>query len=196
MVEQVVAMKHRKLVVSGQWPVASEKPQAAFPHGFQSPRLLVSKSYVPRRSAFTLVEVLALVAVILILAATAVPRFSSPDTRAKDTALNFNLNTIRSQIATYKNQHGGIAPQLSQFAAQMTRPTSPKGLLEGRNLTCGPYFQGQIPANPFNGSNILAAVAKPGWAPKAAVPGRAGWLYDETTGALYPNNPEYYATPH
>jgi type II secretory pathway pseudopilin PulG len=164
-------MKTRKqeLVSSGQWPVASVKS-----HGF------------------TLIEVLALTVVILMLAATAVPWFSPSDTRARDAALNFNLNMIRSQIETYKNQHGGVAPRLSLFADQMTKPTSPTGHLTGKNLTRGPYFQGQIPVNPFGGNNMLTSVAKRGHTPKAAVPSRSGWQYDETTGALYPNNPEYY----
>jgi type II secretory pathway pseudopilin PulG len=137
--------------------------------------------------------VLALTVVILILAATAVPWFSTPDARAKDTALRFNLNMVRSQIEAYKNQHDGASPRLALFASQMTQCTSPAGRLTGKNLTCGPYFQGQIPINPFNGSNLLTSVAKPEQTPTAAVPGRAGWLYDETTGALFPNNPEYYS---
>ena len=181
--------RKQKLVARGLCLVAGAKLQAGPPR--LSSRVPRHRSAAPY--AFTLVEVLAITVVILILAATAVPWFSSPNTRARDTAMNFNLNTIRSQIETYKNQHGGVAPRLSLFVSQMTQPTSPAGRLTGKDLTRGPYFQGQIPVNPFGGSNMLTSIAKPGKTPKAAVPSRAGWQYDETTGALYPNNPEYYS---
>jgi hypothetical protein len=128
------------------------------------------------------------------LAAAAVPYFAAKESNIKYTALRFNLKTLRMQIETYKNQHGGAAPRLSMFAEQMTKPTGPSGHVNGLNLTCGPYFQGQIPANPFNGNNLLVSVPKAGQPPTRYVPGFAGWQYDETTGDIYPNNPEYYPT--
>lgn len=146
----------------------------------------------PRSQGFTLIEVMAIMVVVLILAATAVPQFATNESEAKTIVLRFNLNTIRCQIETYKNHHGGMPPRLSLFSEQMTQPTNRQGHIKGKNLTLGPYFEGQIPCNPFNDSNMLTSVAKPGKTPKFWVPGRAGWQYDESTGDIYPNNPEFY----
>ena len=147
------------------------------------------------RSAFTLIEVLFVVIIMAVLAATIIPQFSSSTTDAKDSALKFNLHTIRSQIEMYKVHHTSKVPALATFVDQMTKPTDVNGNITGTNLIYGPYFQGQVPANPFNGSNVLVAVAAAGKDPTAVVAGGAGWQYDETTGAFWPNNAEYYVVP-
>ena len=145
-----------------------------------------------RRSAFTLIEALIILIIMAVLAATISPQFSSSTTEAKHSALRFNLHTMRSQIEAYKAQHAGEVPSLAAFADQMTRPTNIDGATTGAELIYGPYFQGQIPANPFTGSNALVAVAKADAEPTAPIAGGAGWQYDQSTGVIYPNNPEYY----
>ena len=146
-----------------------------------------------RRSAFTLIEVLIVVIIMAVLAATIIPQFSSSTADAKDSSLKFNLHTVRSQIEMYKVHHLSTAPTLAKFVDQMTKATDVSGNTTGTNLTLGPYFQTQVPANPFNGSNALVAVAATGVDPTAVVAGGAGWQYDEKTGAFWPNNAEYYA---
>jgi general secretion pathway protein G len=141
--------------------------------------------------AFTLIEVLIVVVIMAVLAATIIPQFSSSTTDAKESSLGFNLHTIRSQIEMYKLHHNGKVPTFNDFAVQMTEKTDINGTQTGE-LLFGPYFQGDVPANPFNGSNALVKVATAGTEPNAVVAGGAGWQYDETTGGFYPNNPEYY----
>ena len=63
-----------------------------------------------RRSAFTLIEVLIVVVIMALLAATIIPQFSSSTSDAKKSALNFNLHTMRSQIGVYAVNHNGTAP--------------------------------------------------------------------------------------
>ena len=145
-----------------------------------------------RRSAFTLIEVLIVVIIMAVLAATIIPQFSSSTSDAKESSLKFNLHTIRSQIEMYKIHHASKLPTLATFVDQMTKPTDINGATTGTNLIYGPYFQGQVPANPFNSSTALVAVATAGKEPTAVVAGGAGWQYDETTGGFYPNNAEYY----
>jgi type II secretory pathway pseudopilin PulG len=128
-----------------------------------------------------------------VLAVMIIPQFSSTDD-AKHSALRFNLHMIRSQIELYKVQHAGKVPLLVTFVDQMTKSTNADGKTTGSNLIYGPYFLGQLPANPFVGGNTVAAVAAPGKEPTGVVPDSAGWQYDETTGGFYPNNPEYYRT--
>jgi prepilin-type N-terminal cleavage/methylation domain-containing protein len=144
-----------------------------------------------RRSAFTLIEVLIVVIIMAVLAATIIPQFSSSTQDAKESSLKFNLHTIRSQIEMYKANHTGLLPKLATFKVQMTEKTDVNGTKTG-DLTCGPYIQGDVPVNPFNGSNTLVAVATPGTVPTGVVAGGAGWQYDETTGGFYPNNAEFF----
>ena len=143
-----------------------------------------------RRSAFTLIEVLIVVIIMAVLAATIIPQFSSSTNDAKNSSVVFNLHTIRSQIEMYKTHHSGKVPALATFAAQMTSPTDVNGSTTGTTATLiyGPYFQGQIPANPFNGSNTLVAVATAGTAPTGPVGTTAGWQYDVSNGNFYPNS--------
>ncbi len=143
------------------------------------------------RKAFTLIEVLIVVIIMAVLAATIIPQFSSSTEDAKRSTLDFNVHTIRSQIEMYKIHHLGQVPALANFARQMTEPTNVKGGFDG-DTPYGPYIQGQIPANPFNHSNDVVAVAAVGTVPNGVVAGGAGWQYDESTGGFYPNNPEWY----
>lgn len=141
-----------------------------------------------RRSAFTLIEVLIVVIIMAVLAATIIPQFSSSTNDAKNSSTVFNLHTIRSQVEMYKVHHLGKVPALATFVDQMTKPTDVAGLTTGTNLIYGPYFQGQVPSNPFNGSNTLVAVKTAGAAPTGPNGTDAGWQYDATTGAFYPNS--------
>lgn len=147
-----------------------------------------------RRSAFTLIEVLIVVIIMAVLAATIIPQFSSSTSDAKESSLKFNLHTIRSQIEMYKVHHSSTVPKLATFVDQMTMATDVSGTTgTGSTFIYGPYFQGQVPANPFNGSNVLVATtAKAGSEPTGVIAGGAGWQYNETTGDFYPNNAEYY----
>ena len=143
------------------------------------------------RNAFTLIEVLIVVIIMAVLAATIIPQFSSSTEDAKSSTLDFNLHTIRSQIEMYKIHHLGKVPALDNFERQMTEATNVSGGFTG-DTPYGPYIQGEIPANPFNHSNDIVAVAAAGTVPTAVVSGGAGWQYDESTGGFYPNNPEWY----
>jgi general secretion pathway protein G len=140
-----------------------------------------------RRNAFTLIEVLIVVIIMAVLAATIIPQFSSSTNDAKNSSSVFNLHTIRSQIEMYKVHHLGKVPAFATFADQMTKPTDVNGATTGTTLPYGPYFQGQVPANPFNGSNTLVAVGTAGSAPTGPNGSTAGWQYDATTGGFFPN---------
>ena len=151
-------------------------------------------SYNRRRNAFTLIEVLIVVIIMAVLAATIIPQFASSTNDAKDSALKFNLHTMRSQIEIYKAHHLNKAPTLANFKVQMCEKSDINGAKTG-DLVYGPYIQNDIPANPFNNGSTLVAVASAGVVPTAAVGGTAGWMYDESTGGIYPNNSEFYAAP-
>jgi len=144
-----------------------------------------------RRDAFTLIEVLIVVIIMAVLAATIIPQFSSSTKDAKESSLKFNLHTIRSQIEMYKAHHLNDVPTVANFDVQMTEKSDINGTQTGE-LLYGPYVQGEIPENPFNNSNTVVAVAAEGTEPTAVVAGGAGWQYDQSTGDFYPNNSEWY----
>ncbi len=145
----------------------------------------------PRRNAFTLIEVLIVVIIMAVLAATIIPQFASSTKDAQESSLNFNLHTMRSQIEMYRIQHLGKYPELAKFTDQMTAATNVSGGATG-DTPYGPYVTGEIPSNPFNASNALVKVATAGETPTVVVAGGAGWQYDESTGAIWPNNSEAY----
>ena len=147
-----------------------------------------------RRSAFTLIEVLIVVVIMAVLAGAIIPQFSSSTDDAKTSALKSNLYTIRSQIEMYKSQHGNTAPALTTFMNQMTKKTDASGVVgTGEAYSYGPYFQGNVPVNPYNNKNTLVATAATTEAEaKAIATGSAGWLYNATTGDFFPDYVDYY----
>jgi len=153
-----------------------------------------------RRSAFTLIEVLIVVVIMAVLAATIIPQFSSSTSDAKESSLKFNTHTMRSQIELYKVHHlgkypdvigdatGGWLPQL----INATNVGGTTGSLGDPNYPFGPYIDGEIPANPFDGKNAVTSVDLGGAKPTAVAGTAGGWQYDPKTGAIWPNNAEYF----
>lgn len=149
------------------------------------------------RTAFTLIEVLIVVVIMAILAAVIIPQFASSTSDAKRSALEFNMHTLRSQIELYRIHHGSFPTIINGDLPQLYNATNAAGEIgtPGPDYPYGPYITGQLPVNPYNNSNKVVAVATPGQKPTAVVAGGAGWQYDATTGAIWPNNPEYYTNP-
>jgi general secretion pathway protein G len=146
-----------------------------------------------RRRGFTLIEVLIVVVIMAVLAATIIPQFTSSTKDARDSSLKFNAQTVRTQIELYRAHHLGQLPTLAQLVDVLTKPTDVNGNLTGTNLPYGPYLD-KIPANPYNGLNTVVAVTTAGTEPTAASGTASGWQYDATTGGFFPNNSEYFAT--
>ena len=62
------------------------------------------------RKGFTLVEILIVVVILGILAAIVIPQFTNASTAAKASSVLSQLQTLRSQIELYKNQHNNEYP--------------------------------------------------------------------------------------
>jgi general secretion pathway protein G len=142
-----------------------------------------------RRSAFTLIEVLIVVVIMAILAATSIPHFTDSTKDAKASTVKFNLATLRSQVQLYRTQHNGVNP--SATLVELTTSTDISGAQgSGANYPYGPYLR-QIPINPFSNSNTVTVItADPATA--GNVTGTGGWLYNATTGNIYIDNSTYY----
>lgn len=148
-----------------------------------------------RRSAFTLIEVLIVVIIMAVLAATIIPQFSSSTKDAKLSSLKFNLHTIRSQLEMYKEQHLGNYPTAANFVAQLTGKTDQDGTPNAATGLFGPYIETQLPMNGFNNSNTVTMVT--GTAPPTAPANNTdGWQYNAANGWFYPNSTDYFANPN
>jgi general secretion pathway protein G len=147
-----------------------------------------------RKTGFTLIEVLIVVVIMALLAATIIPQFSSSTSDAKKSALNFNLHTMRSQIGLYAVNHSNSAPTLAKFSDQLTKKTNLDGSVNTASGLYGPYITGPVPQNPYNNSNAVASyTASPTGTPPtgSADSGASGWQYDQTDGSFYPNHTGY-----
>ena len=147
------------------------------------------------RHGFTLIEVLIVVVIMAILAATIIPQVGSSTEDAKDSSLELNLHSMRSQIQMYGLSHGGEYPAIKANALpQLTGSTNTAGELgqAGDSYPLGPYITHELPPNAHDGSNKVTAVANPGKKPTRTVGSLGGWQYDESTGGIWPNHAKYY----
>jgi general secretion pathway protein G len=130
-----------------------------------------------RRQAFTLIELLIVVVILAILAATIIPQFTDSTSDAKRSTGLMNLRTLRAQIEMYKVQHAGTPP------ATLTDLTIKTDVTGAAGTDFGPYLQ-FIPVNPFSNKNtVTAASTNP---PTAATAGAdRGWLYHAASGNIW-----------
>src|SRR6185295_3454410 len=136
-----------------------------------------------RRSAFTLVEVLIVVVIMAILAATIIPQFTDSTKDAKSSTSKFNLHTLRSQIELYRAQHNGTAP--SATLVELTQSTNAAGTSgSGANFPYGPYVR-EIPKNPFTNSAAIKTISTDPAVATDVTAGNAGWIYNSTTGGIW-----------
>jgi prepilin-type N-terminal cleavage/methylation domain-containing protein len=122
------------------------------------------------RNAFTLIEVLIVVIIMAVLAATIIPQFSNSTNDAKQSALDHNLHTLQSQIQVYQAHDGNFPATLNDLTS-----TASDGY--------GPFVDA-VPENPFNGSSAEAAVTTVPTGPNAS---GEGWLYMKSTGQVWGN---------
>ncbi len=148
-----------------------------------------------RRCGFTLIEVLIVVVIMAVLAATIIPQFSSSTKDAQTSTVNFNAQTLRSQIELYRANHLSTYPTIqSNGLPQLTSTTDVNGTIgTGAAYTYGPYVA-VIPTNPFNGLATVGPVPTPG-TPPASGDNKFGYVYDVTTGNIYPDQTGWTYSP-
>lgn len=136
------------------------------------------------RKGFTLVEILIVVVILGILAAIVIPQFTNASTAAKASSVLSQLQTLRSQVELYKNQHNNEFPTSDGTLTgtwdwtKMTSKTDIDGAVgttAGTHIY-GPYMQ-QAPKNPFV---VTASQTEFG----TAVDGTDGWVVNTTTGVI------------
>ncbi|CAN5838626.1 hypothetical protein BH11PLA1_BH11PLA1_18830 [soil metagenome] len=125
------------------------------------------------RKGFTLIELIAVIVVLAILAGVAVPKYFDYSDRARLAATQGTLGNVRSAIQNfYANS------TLSGTAAYPT-------LVQLQ--TVGTVLQDQLPTNPFNNLSIITTATSGDWTART-VAGTAGWRYyldNSTTPPVY-----------
>src|SRR2546426_1981662 len=116
-----------------------------------------------RRGGFTLVEVLIVVVMLGLLAATVLPQLTQASNDAKETSLIQNLQMIRHQLSLYKFQHDGTltaqgTSDPTTFTNQLINKTDLDGTVNAASGAFGPYVLGQLPANPYTNIRTVKVV--------------------------------------
>jgi general secretion pathway protein G len=150
------------------------------------------KTGFPMRSqrGFTLVEILIVVVIMGILAATIIPQFNASTQDASINTAIFNLQTLRSQVELYKANHLGSVPTaLSNLTLRSDASgATTTDVTAATTYPFGPYLA-SIPNNPINNTSGWATTASSSFTTgaTAATPGTNGWLYNSTTGQVFMN---------
>ncbi len=153
-----------------------------------------------KRRGFTLVEVLIVVVILGILAATVLPQFSNASDDARESALVQDLQAWRSQLELYKFQHhgkypgfGGTSNDVRDGMLKASKADHTTAAIGTAGYPFGPYFSGSIPPNPFTGAKgIILTTDVPAYAPDESAADAtssevAGWIYNPVTGRVKAN---------
>lgn len=68
-----------------------------------------------KKQAFTLLEILLVISIIAILAATMIPNFIGFDAEARIAATKTNLNTLRTRISIFRTKEGRYPKKLEEL---------------------------------------------------------------------------------
>lgn len=125
----------------------------------------------PRTRGFTLVELIAVIVVLAILAGVAIPKYFDYSAKAKESAAKGTLGGVRSAIANFYANSAVNGSAAFPTLVQLT--------------TTGTVLQEPIAANPYNN---LATVIAASWTTAQVVSGTGGWNYDAATGHFWANS--------
>jgi type II secretory pathway pseudopilin PulG len=119
------------------------------------------------------------VIIVGLLAAIAIPRFTSAGDSATDSALAADLETLRKAIELYQGEHLGKFPDTARITEQLTQYTDVHGNpspTKSGAYSYGPYLR-TIPGLKVGPNRGRSKVA-------AASASDVGWVYDQTNGQI------------
>lgn len=128
---------------------------------------------------FTLIEVLIVVVIMSLLAATIIPQFTVSTEDAKQSQVDSSQHVLQSQIQLYRAQHLGRFPAITGNLQALTKKTNADGTTTG-TPNFGPYVL-EIPVNSITDSVTVTASTN------GTTFTGGGWLYNAATGQIWPD---------
>jgi prepilin-type N-terminal cleavage/methylation domain-containing protein len=136
------------------------------------------------KKAFSLMELIIVIAILGIMAAIVLPIFQSHSEEAKEAAVKDNLRILRNTIQFYAVQHAGVAPgYLNDDTTQ-----NPSFIVFWQQLVRDGHYLPALPENPFNESTYVTILTDTDNFP-AEAPGSDGWIYKPATKEIRCNWP-------
>lgn len=115
------------------------------------------------RRAFTLVELIAVIVVLAILAGVAIPKYFDYTDRARTSSVLGTVGNVRSALASYMANQSVSGTPAYPTATQLG--------------TTGTVMQDALPRNPYNNSNAIRTTTTASDATSRTVSGTEGWVY-------------------
>lgn len=128
------------------------------------------------KKAFSLVEILIVVAILGILAAIVLPEFQSHSQEAKESAAKSNLHTLRTGIEVYTAQHNGVPPGYPNDDTTQ----NPGFIIFLLQMTKQEHYLSELPQNPFSGMRTIKFIGNGEQFPAEAT-GGFGCIYKPLT---------------